>query len=131
MKLRLIKEALEHYVLSADCSEKDREEVFIAISECARLEERYNGRELWQDAVSLITTSDLLDVLNQTTYDILGKLNRANDGYAPFESYAREVRHTLGYQFTDNQLRSGYEFLMDLWHDNEAYGVNNEDGTCR
>lgn len=131
MKLRLIKEALEHYVLSADCSENDREEVFMAISECAQLEERYEDRDLWKDAVSLITNSDLLDFLNFTTYDILGKLNRINDGEAPFESYAREVRRMPGYQLTDGQLRAGYEFIMDLWHDNEAYGCgyNNPDGT--
>lgn len=131
MKLRLLKEALEHYVLSADCSENDRQDVFAAITECAQLEERYSDRELWKDSVHVITTSSLIDFLNMTTYDDFGKLAKSHDGRPPFDYYANEVRCGFQSDLTDNAIRCGYDFLCDLWGDNERYGNNNEDGTFR
>lgn len=129
MKLNLLKAALEHYVLSADCSENDRQDVFEAITECAHLEERYSDRKMWKDSVHVITTGSLIDFLNMTTYNDYGKLAKPRNGNVPFECYAAVVRQGFQTDLTDDALRCGYDFLHDLWNDNEAYGNHNEDGT--
>lgn len=131
MKLELMKAALQHYVLSADCKEKYREDAFAAIDELTETIERYEDRKLWHDEGCLLPVSLLIDLLNETTYDDYGKRAKASNGYYPFEYYASNVRdkHAGFQQLTNKQLYHGYEVIRDLWQANEDYGSNNEDGT--
>lgn len=129
MKLNVLKEALGYYVQSADCSTADRSEAIKAYNECLRQEERYDDCKLWKDHVHVITTNSLLALLNTATYDIYGKLARIHGDEVPFGYYTDAVRKTLDIDLTNDALRTGFDFLHDLWRDNDAAGYNNEDGT--
>lgn len=129
MKLQTIENALKHYMLSADCSVEEREDIDSALRTCHAVAERYADRNLWQDSVQLITTSTLIDFLNMSTYDTFGKLAKRHDGKVPFEHYVAAVRNKGLEQLTNGQIECGYEFINDLWHDNEASGDNSIDGT--
>ena len=131
MKLQTIENALKHYMLSADCSVEEREDVDSALRTCYAVSERYADRKLWQDSVQLITTSTLIDFLNMSTYDTFGKLAKLHNGDVPFEYYAAAVRNQGLEQLTNGQIECGYEFINDLWRDNEESGANNEDGTFK
>lgn len=129
MELRILKEALEHYVLSADCAAEDRRKVFDAIAECNEQAERYDSRELFLDSVYLVTTDSLSDLLNLATYDEYGKLAKAHNGSVPFDCYTHAVRKWMLNDMTNRSLQLGYEIIRDLWRDNEADGCHNDDGT--
>lgn len=132
MKLRILEDALKHYMLSADCNNEDRQEVESALTTCVAVAERYDDRELWQDSVQLITTNTLMDLLNTTTYDIYGKLARTNNGEVAFSEYAHAVReNTFLRPLTNGQLYCGYDFISDLWSANECTNNNNADGTFK
>lgn len=133
MKLDLIKAALQHYVLSADCEEKNREDVFAALDEIAEIIERYEDRELWNDEGCVIPVSLLIDMLNETTYNDYGKRAKRHGGNCPFEYYVCDVRgkHIGFEQLTNKQLHHGYEVICDLWQANEEDDSHNEDGTFR
>lgn len=130
MKLQTIENALKHYMLSADCSKEEREDVDSALRTCHAVAERYDDRERWQDSVQMIPTSVLVDFLNTTTYDVYGKLAKIHNGKVPFSYYKDAVRkETMLSQLTDGQLECGYELINDLWQDNNSSGENNIDGT--
>jgi hypothetical protein len=131
MKLNLLKAALEHYVLSADCADADRSDVFDAIAECNELAERFIDRDSWQDCVYLVSASSLADMLNQTTYDDFGKLAKVHGNDVPFDYYAYNVRKWFMSDLTNRSLQLGYDIVHDLWADNENDGANNPDGTFR
>jgi hypothetical protein len=130
MKLEILKKALEHYILSADCSEADRQNVFDAIAECNNQIERYYSRELWMDTVYIVTSDSMHTLLNKVTYDNYGKLKKSC-GQVPFEWYAEDVRKAFDMDLTNEVLQLGYHFVSDLWNDNEADGENNPDGTFK
>ena len=129
MKLELLKTALEHYVLSADCSEDNRKNVFEAIAECNELIERYESRDIWKDTVYLVSSESLSDLLNLATYDEYGKLARIHNGNVPFPYYADKVRKWQHTDLTNRSLELGYDIVSNLWHDNEEQGKNKPDGT--
>lgn len=129
MKLKLLKEALQHYVLSADCSDDDREQVFEAIDECTELDERVLYRELWKDEVYIVSIDSLLGLLNAATYDDYGRLARKLGHDVPFKCYADAIREWNFTELTNRAVQLGYDLICDLWRDNEAYGSNNSDGT--
>ena len=132
MKLQTLENALKHYMLSADCSNEEREDVDSALRTCYAVAERYEDRDLWQDSVQLITTNCLVDLLNTVTYDEYGKLARANNGKVEFSSYAYAVRqNTFLSQLTNGQLLCGYDLIADLWAANEATNDNDENGAFR
>lgn len=129
MKLETLKKALEHYVLTADCSAEDRPDVFDAIAECNELAERYINRELWKDCIYLISADSLSDLLNMTTYDDFGKRAKIHGNDVPFDYYASDVRKWYLQDLTNRSLQLGYDIIHDLWHDNEVDGNHNPDGT--
>lgn len=131
MKLNVLKEALQHYVLSADCSESNRKQVFEAIDECTELAERFDCRDIWKDEVYLVSSGSLSDLLNIATYDDFGKLARLHGTDVPFDYYAHDVRKFNLTDLTNRSLQLGYDIIHDLWRDNEADGCHNEDGTFR
>lgn len=134
MKIELIKKALRNYVISAECSNDERDDVFDALDEIAETVERYDGIELWKGDALIVPLPTIIDILNEMTYDDYGKLAKIHNGVAPFEYYAHVVRdeHCDGMaMLTDRQLRCGYDLLSDLWDDNDKDGSNNDDGTFK
>ena len=128
MKLETLKAALTYYAQSAECI--DRHDVFVALDECARLDERFESKSTFKDSVTVITSGTLLDMLNITTYDTYGKLAVAHGGRASFDSYAHACRTDLMFEeLTNEQLLDGYGYIADLWSENQSTGDNKPDGT--
>jgi len=86
--------------------------------------------DLWHGQIYLIDTNDLIDVLNQLTYDDYGVLYRGNDNKEPaFDAYTNYIRmrHDLK-GFTDEMLQIGFDLIRDLYSDNESSGFNTPEG---
>jgi hypothetical protein len=136
MELKLMKEALKHYALSADCSAADRDKVLEMVGECQATIDRMKADDwITKDGclVQVIPSIVLTDFLNLTTYDDYGKLARQHGGECRFEYYMRKVQDIgLGFSMlTADQVMCGYDYLSDLWHDNEESGEHNPDGTLK
>lgn len=130
MKLNVLKAALKHYALSADCSEADRKEAFSALASCEHVAERYASSDIWQNECFVVTADTMDNLLNATTYDIYGKQRKLHGDNMDLNHYAQAVRSHAGLdELTNEQLEFGYEIISDLWSDNETYGNNNADGT--
>lgn len=131
MKLNILKDALQHYMLSADCSEKDREEVISALLSCQSVDERFESKEIWSDEVYVVTADMLSTLLNIATYDTFGRRARSHKtNRFPFQYYAYDCRKDCWLdELSDEQLQLGYDVVCDLWQDNEAAGIHKPDGT--
>jgi hypothetical protein len=86
--------------------------------------------DLCYDRIHVVFINDAIDIQNANLYDKFGKL--AKQGLGDFFHYREIARDTYGFECASTEfLRSGYEVLNDLWHDNENFGVHNPDGTYR
>ena len=124
MTTELIKKSLELY-LTTVTDETERVQVQQSIDECL---EQIDCSD--DDQICLVSPLSLLDLLNNSTYNIYGKLKRSNDTVT-FEQYRDSVNRHLTLDLTDRCLKIGYYFVRDLWSDNERYGSNNPDGTFK
>jgi hypothetical protein len=91
---------------------------------------------------SIISWFDLCTLLNESTYDMFGRIAREtidrhpdsteNKSYT-LQAYAKEITDiSSGYEsLTVNQAIGVGEFLWDLWHDNEDSGVHDATGAFR
>lgn len=135
MDIRILKEALKCYAQSADCPAKDRDKVLEAIGECQATIDRVIAEDVddFTFIVSTIPVMTLSDFLNLTTYNIYGKLAKRHGGRAPFHHYVHAVERDslMINMLTAAQLQVGYDFIADLWSDNEANGEHNPDGTFK
>lgn len=87
------------------------------------------GIDSWDDC-HILAESDVMNLLNRTTYDVYGRLYAANNGKVTFEQYAYKCRTYHEWNCTsDTTLKVGYEFISDLYSDNEEKGFHNPDGT--
>lgn len=133
MTIDILLEALEE--LRDSRSHPDYKEHVIerAISELKNLSNNISNPldDVWHGAVHVMFIDDAINIQNATMYDAFGKL--AKEGKGDFCNYCLLARSTYGFEHASTYfLRSGYDVLNDLWHDNEQYGHNNPDGTyCR
>ena len=136
MDIKILKDALKCYAQHESCPMDDMDKVLDAIGECQATIDRIVADGYYDDvmcAVHTIPAIVLTDFLNMTTYDVYGKLAKQHGGECSFDRYMHEVQNIgLGFcQMTAAQVMCGYDFLSDLWHDNESYGANNPDGTFK
>lgn len=129
MNANVLINALIYYTNSAECQGTERDEVFKGLKECYQVIGRYRDGEECKYAVNFINSYMLMDLLNMTTYDVYGRCQRMYRT-ANFYDYAYRCRHDADlYGLTDDQLLIAYDFIRDLWSDNERDGCNNPDGT--
>lgn len=135
MDIRILKEALKHYSQSADCPAKDRNHVLDAVGECQATIDQILAVGDYDDImydVCTIASITVTDFLNLTSYDIYGKLAKKHGGRCPLSYYIHAMRRDMFLDtLTAAQLELGYNFLADLWQDNEASGEHNPDGTFK
>lgn len=136
MKLSIIEKALIAYASCQDCSADDFHDAVVAIRECSATRERYSDIDTWRGVVQIIPQPALIDFLNMATYDVFGKRQKQSENYISgnnLQYYLHDCRSQVpGCEvLTNDQLACGYDFLSDLWRDNEAYDQNNPDGTCK
>lgn len=129
MKLTTIQKALEHYMLSADCPEEERQEVVDALKSCSKADERYDDRDIWNSEVYVIPAPALSELLNWSTYDIYGKRAKMHGTNLRFSYYSHDCRRFGLDQLSDEALELGFDVIGDLWRDNEAAGSHTAEGT--
>ena len=130
MTIDILLEALEE--LSNASQHPDYKEAVInkSIQELRDLREHIPSSmyDLWHGEVHVIFIDDVISIQSATLYDGFGKL--AKEGRGDFYNYRLLAHGTYGFENASTEfLRSGYEVLNDLWHDNENFGCNNPDGT--
>ena len=133
MKLNILKAALEYYAMSADCSNEDRQEVFAAITSCAQVQERFTYSDTYKNECYVLSADAMAGLLNIATYDWYGRRQKIygnGEHRLPFDHYAAECRKYIP-DLTNEQLELGYDYIGDLWHDNEALEQHNDDGTFK
>lgn len=87
-----------------------------------------NWMEAWHGMVHVIPADCAVSLQNHLLYDEFGKLAKKNE--ATFQNYEEIAKRTYGLEGMSWYVyRTGYEVINDLWHDNEANGCNNDDGT--
>ena len=120
-------------MLSADCSEKDREEVISALLSCQSVDERFVSKETWSDSVYVVTADMLSTLLNIATYDTFGRRAKPHGAErVEFHHYAYDCRKDCWLdELSDEQLQLGFDIVSDLWQDNEAAGEHKPDGTFK
>ena len=109
-------------VENADDYEAQRYALRMMIEEL--VDERTRVGEVTWDTCFIIHESNVLDFLNETTYEDYARVYRKKEsaGIEPhptFEEYKREVdsRHAFG--IGERAMRAAYEFIRDLFDDNE------------
>lgn len=149
MKLRTIKQALELAISSPDIVPSDRQSLIEAYNEAQATFHPLNTPYaiLRNDGpldahCSIISWYDLSNFINESTYDMFGRIVREaidkhpeseyQKSYA-IETYCREMTAlSSGYEsLTNEQIIGVAEFLWDLWHDNEESGVHDGTGAFR
>lgn len=124
MNLNVLIDALMHYARSADCPEEDLDAVFNGLKECWQVKERYREAAIWSHSVRFIAEATLMDLLNVATYDTYGQCKRTYGQGMTFGDYAYRCREFADFAaLTDDQLLIAYDFISDLWRDNEADGL--------
>lgn len=76
--------------------------------------------------VRLVEPFALFTLLNETTYDIYGKLRRSHND--SLDNFVERVRFYLSECLTEEQIKDAYDAICDLWTDNERDGYNLADG---
>ena len=149
MKLRTIKQALSIAIASPSVTQSDRQSLIEAYEEVQATFHRLNTPYaiLHNDSpldihCSIISWYDLRNLLNESTYDMFGRIvgetvsNHPDPEYHKayaIETYCREMTSIgSGYEsLTVEQLISVAEFLWELWQYNEEYNDNDSTGALR
>jgi hypothetical protein len=89
-------------------------------------------RSLWHGSVYVVATPDILELLNEHTYDVFGKIIKEYSGMQALYKYVDTVHSIPGFEYMSYDILSdAFDYLNDLWHDNEENGSNNPDGTFK
>ena len=77
------------------------------------------------DACYVIHESNMIDLLNETTYEDYARVYRKREGagidpHPTFGEYKREVDKRHSFVLDNKVLQAAYEFIRDLFDDNEA-----------
>lgn len=149
MKLRTIKQALSIAIASPDIPQSDRQSLIEAYDEVQTTFHRLNTPYaiLHNDSpldihCNLISWFDLSSLINESTYNMFGRIVRETIDNHPdseyqkayaIETYCREMTSIgSGYEsLTNEQIIGVAEFLWDLWQDNEDTGVHDSTGAFK
>ena len=90
--------------------------------------------ELLKGQVHIVSLTTAMETVNMALYDGYGRNAKAakKTGSAyTFREFLDFARKSFIADATIDVLKDGFEYLDDLWEDNETYGNNNPDGTFR
>lgn len=131
---KLLQEALTAILNKYDVESDEHGAIIDGLIQLKELKQQMKDDSLWKDEVSIISTGANCDIVNMMYYDEYGKLKRAN-GTVTFEMFQKHVRESFvasnGNYYPTVLLQDGFDFVSDLWSDNEALGNNKPDGSFR
>lgn len=148
MEIKLLKDALTHYVSTADCSQNGQvAQCLQAFAELTEAEQAItNAGHDWY-AVYPVPCMVIDGLVNQLFYDTIGRLIKSHTlgmtlDQVRASTYLRQTIHSLALeaiqqshelltadQLTQSTLDGGIDLVIDLWLDNEASGDNHPDGS--
>lgn len=136
MDTRILKQALHMMLQRGDNDPDVTSGIQDALEEIANVEELWGDDAVnWDYDVTPLPISGAIDLVNRCLYDDYGLLRRANTtaiDYGDFAYDARTGGNSYGFEYmSDKALEAGFEFIRDLWQDNENVGDNNLDGSFR
>lgn len=124
---------------------RDVDEFMLDIMRLRELVAADNHTSIYGDDCYVIAAHAAIELMNMATYDEYGKLARASspvgaittadvkgskqpivnfdDYYRKANWYARGISRCLA--------EDAFDYLSDLWYDNERYGYNDDDGTYK
>lgn len=90
--------------------------------------------DLLRGQVHIVSMTTATEAVNMALYDQFGreakKAKKAGRSYA-FNDFLDLARNSIMSDVTIEILRDSFEYLEDLWSDNEVYGNNEPDGSFR
>lgn len=135
MKLDILFKAMRSYKIRLAENDPEYEEARKAYWELRNAQKYWkaDNRRLWKDEVRIVPIDVMIDVQNHMLYDEFGKMAKEAElagTHVFFDDYVEMAREYSAFaDVTLGVLEDGFEFLRDLWGDNETYGQNNPDGT--
>lgn len=129
MNINLIKTAVEKYLLTTeDVNEKQL--CVNTLDEIACVMERYDYADSWNNETVLLPADSWVELLDELTYDILGKLMKVHGSDMRPEYYCHDVRkECFGLEnVAAVYLEDGYDILYDRWTDNEVRELHDTEG---
>lgn len=135
MKTETLRMALEMLEARGDYDEQTWTDIRDALQEIDDIEQA-DIDDGWQGQteVHLITIQDSDALINKCLYDTYGKLRKQTIPRDPLllPNFHQRSKDVYGFEhWTFSAIRDGFEFVNDLWHDNEVDGANNPDGTFK
>lgn len=88
------------------------------------IDEKTRVGEVTWDTCFVVHDSNIINMLNETTYEDYARIYRKRESInleptPSFDEYKREVNAKHTFELSDRALTSGYEFIRDLFDDNE------------
>lgn len=133
MDTRILKKALHMMLQRGDHDPNVTSGIQDALEEIANVEERWGDDAMnWDYGATILPLTAAIDLVNVCLYDTYGLLCRSSPTVIRYEDFAPFARQAAGFEtMSDQALRDGFEFVCDLWKDNERFGYNNLDGSFR
>lgn len=128
MTTDLMRKAFNALQSQSKLTEDETKDISQLIKTLDEIDELANGDEL-STSIIIMPSLAIGEMLNCYTYDIYGKLYKASSN-CTFDDYLKELRKDVSL-ITTEAVDWAYDFIKDLWLDNEADGSNNDDGTFK
>ena len=133
MFIDIMIEALSNLYESTDHPDYKRMAIKDALDE-AYAQKKLMDYDLVKGQVHIVSLTTALELVNLGLYDEFGRdakmFKKVGQSYT-FDRFLSIARNSYLSDITTDMLRDGYDYLSDLWNDNETYGNNNPDGTFR
>lgn len=133
MKLKVIEEALKMYEARGDHDDQTQADIYNCWVELAEMKKPKGVDDWYCQDVTILPSILMNDLCNRLLYDTYGRMaRRLPNGRDIVANFIHAV-HTEEYltEISDLILADAFEFLRDLWSDNEAVGCNNPDGSFK
>lgn len=133
MKLKIIEEALKMYEARGDHDDQTQADIADCWIELAEMKKPGDVDDWYCADVDIIPSLLTTDLCNRLLYDTYGRIARTA---TPDSDIAANFIHAVRTEddlteISELILADAFEYLHDLWNDNEAIGYNNPDGTFK
>lgn len=128
MNTHLMRKAFDVLQSQSELTNDETKDIKQFIKSLDEIDELADDDELSANIIAMPSLA-IGDMLNCYTYDVYGKLHKAS-GKCTFDDYLKELRKDVSL-ITTEAVDWAYDFIKDLWLDNETDGNNNDDGTFK
>ena len=133
MKLKVIEEALKLYEARGDHDYQTQVDIYNCWIELAEMKKPKGVDDWYCQDVTILPSILMNDLCNRLLYDTYGRMARRLPNGCDIVANFINAVHTEDCltEISDLILADAFEYLRDLWNDNEAIGDNNADGSFK